>query len=77
MYIIMYKYSAFRINHKSFRSSMSKNFTVIPDHLRLPVKPAMTVGPRHGGSAEMIRLASWMRRVWSQVWNVIPRVWLK
>ena len=30
MYIIMYKYSAFRINHKSFRSSMSKNFTVIP-----------------------------------------------
>ena len=31
MYIIMYKYSAFRINHKSFRSSMSKNFTVIPD----------------------------------------------
>ena len=29
------------------------------------------------GSAEMIRLASWMRRVWSQVWNVIPRVWLK
>ena len=30
MYIIMYKYSAFRINHKSFRSSMSKNFPVIP-----------------------------------------------
>ena len=30
MYIIMYKYSAFRITHKSFRSSMSKNFTVIP-----------------------------------------------
>ena len=30
MYIIMYKYSAFRINHKSFRSSISKNFTVIP-----------------------------------------------
>ena len=29
MYIIMYKYSAFKINHKSFRSSMSKNFTVI------------------------------------------------
>ena len=26
----MYKYSAFRINYKSFRSSMSKNFTVIP-----------------------------------------------
>ena len=48
MYIIMYKYSTFRINHKSFRSSMSKNFTVIPDLLRLPVKPAMTVGSRHG-----------------------------
>ena len=48
MYIIMYKYIAFRINHKSFRSSMSKNFTVIPDLLRLPVKPAMTVGPSHG-----------------------------
>ena len=30
MYIIMYKYSTFRINHKSFRSSMSKNFPVIP-----------------------------------------------
>ena len=30
MYIIMYKYSTFRINHKSFRSCMSKNFTVIP-----------------------------------------------
>ena len=30
MYIIMYKYSTFKINHKSFRSSMSKNFPVIP-----------------------------------------------
>ena len=48
MYIIMYKYSTFKIKRKSFRSSMSKNFTVIPDLLRLPVKPAMTVGPRHG-----------------------------
>ena len=31
MYIIMYKYSAFKIKRKSFRSSMSKNFPVIPD----------------------------------------------
>ena len=30
MYIIMYKYSAFKIKRKSFRSSMSKNVTVIP-----------------------------------------------
>ena len=30
MYIIMYKYSTFKIKRKSFRSSMSKNFTVIP-----------------------------------------------
>ena len=44
MYIIMYKYSTFKIKRKSFRSSMSKNFPVIPDPLRLPVKPAMTVG---------------------------------
>ena len=47
MYTIMYKYSTFKIKRKSFRSSMSKNFTVIPDLLRLPVKPAMTVGSRH------------------------------
>ena len=48
MYIIMYKYSTFKIKRKSFRSSMSKNFPVIPDLLRLPVKPAMTVSSRHG-----------------------------
>ena len=30
MYIIMYKYSTFKIKRKSFRSSMSKNFPVIP-----------------------------------------------
>ena len=30
MYIIMYKYSTFKIQRKSFRSSMSKNFPVIP-----------------------------------------------
>ena len=29
MYIIMYKYSAFKINHKSFRSSTSNNFPII------------------------------------------------
>ena len=29
MYIIMYKYSTFKIKRKSFRSCMSKNFTVI------------------------------------------------
>ena len=39
MYIIMYKYSTFKIKRKSFRSSMSKNFTVIPGLL-----------PRHPGS---------------------------
>ena len=46
MYIIMYKYSTFRINHKSFRSSMSKNFTVIPGllprHPRLRPEISMT-----------------------------------
>jgi len=29
MYIIMYKYSTFKIKRKSFRSSMTKNFPVI------------------------------------------------
>ena len=48
MYIIMYKYSAFRINYKSFRSSMSKNFTVIPG--------SSTVIPGHDrGSSEQER----------------------
>ena len=34
MYIIMYKYSTFKIKRKSFRSSMSKNFSVIPGSYR-------------------------------------------
>ena len=48
MYIIMYKYSAFRINHKSFRSSMSKNFTVIPG--LLPRHPRLRPGLSRLGS---------------------------
>ena len=42
MYIIMYKYSTFKIKRKSFRSSMSKNFTVIPG--LLPRHPRLRPG---------------------------------
>ena len=42
MYIIMYKYSTFKIKRKSFRSSMSKNFPVIPG--LLPRHPRLRPG---------------------------------
>ena len=48
MYIIMYKYSAFRINHKSFRSSMSKNFPVIPGPFHV------IPGPDRGSLCEQV-----------------------
>ena len=53
MYIIMYKYSAFRINHKSFRSSMSKNFTVIhgSDPSVIPGSDRGTLCEQVGGQA--------------------------
>ena len=55
MYIIMYKYSAFRINYKSFRSSMSKNFTVIPGSSTV-IPGSSTVIPGHDrGSSEQER----------------------
>ena len=49
MYIIMYKYSAFRINHKSFRSSMSKNYTVIPGLLSRHPRSSSTSSPAPTG----------------------------
>ena len=42
MYIIMYKYSTFKIKRKSFRSSMSKNFPVMADLIGHPSSPAPT-----------------------------------
>ena len=57
MYIIMYKYSAFRINHKSFRSSMSKNFTVIPgsDPSVIPGSdPSVIPGSDRGSLCEQV-----------------------
>ena len=39
MYIIMYKYSAFKINRKYFRSGMSKNFSSFPARPGIPCHP--------------------------------------
>ena len=50
MYIIMYKYSTFKIKRKSFRSSMSKNFPVIPG-----LTGDLTL-PRHDGRHVMADL---------------------
>ena len=46
MYIIMYKYSTFKIKRKSFRSSMSKNFPVTTDRFS-PSSPAPTGDPSY------------------------------